>query len=115
MCIRDSGRIERYLFLIFSILGFAYFIFTLGSYFSSVSLSREVVIVGASIALIIILAIVTIVLTPSRMTVIAGIAIGLVVAVLMVETFLWVNGIMNHRLDQSGSTAHITYGGYLIG
>ena len=61
-------------------------------------ITRENIIVSISLLIIVICSLITVYYTPSRMTVIAGVAIGLILAVLALETFLALNQYMNERV-----------------
>lgn len=65
----------------------------------SISLSGELLIVGACLLSIVIFSVITIYLTPSRMTVIAGISIGMIIAVFLVEFFIWLTAYMRARVE----------------
>lgn len=62
-------------------------------------LDREFVVVFLCLAVVGASSIATVVFAPSRMTVIAGITVSLIIAVLIVEAGLWLNGYMRGRLS----------------
>jgi hypothetical protein len=68
---------------------------------------REVAVVLVCLLLIVASIIITIYFNPSRMTVVAGVALGFIGAVLLLEAFLWLSGAIDGRLAQEQKKASI--------
>lgn len=62
-------------------------------------LDREFIVVLLCLAVVGASSVATIIFAPSRMTVIAGITVSLIIAVLIVEAGLWFDGYMRSRLS----------------
>ena len=61
--------------------------------------SREFVVVCCSLLVVFACSALTIVFTPARMNVIAGVSISLVEAILVVEVFVWITSYMRSRVE----------------
>lgn len=91
-------------FVTYSTLMYLFFVFILivsmlGETFFIINEKREIILISLCFLGIFVFGALTVYFTPSRMTIIAGISIGLILAVFAVEAFIWFTEYMRFRVN----------------